>query len=131
MGVEFQLHRGSVHLARGFNQIQKAGDSLADDKYDRATSHLDKALKEFGEASNNFTNAENDAYAKAGTQIDESQRAFEYEPRPAETIGGFGIAARHSPGPASAGAGSLCRVSWIAARLAESRYPLAYWPDAI
>jgi tetratricopeptide (TPR) repeat protein len=70
MGVEFQLHRGSVHLARGFNQIQKAGDSLADDKYDRATSHLDKALKEFGEASNNFTNAENDAYAKAGTQID-------------------------------------------------------------
>ena len=70
MGVEFQLHRGSVHLARGFNQIQKAGNSLADEHYDRAVTHLDKALTEFGDASNNFAKAEDDACAKAGAQID-------------------------------------------------------------
>lgn len=70
MGINFQLHRGSAHLARGFREIQKASGSLADGNHKHCSQQFNNALEQFNEASNNFANAEEDAYAKAGKEID-------------------------------------------------------------
>ncbi len=70
MGLDFQLHRMSVDIAKGYRQIQKADADFNKGKADSAVSHLNKALNEFDAAMQHAAKAEDDTYNKAGKEID-------------------------------------------------------------
>ena len=70
MGIDFQLHRASVDMSKGFRQFQKADNEFYKDNMDSAVRHLDKGLDRFASALNHLANAEDDAYSKAGSEID-------------------------------------------------------------
>ena len=70
MGIEFQMSRASANIAKGFRQFQKADNELADDNINSAVKHFDKGLNYFVTAEDHFEKAEDDAYSKAGTEID-------------------------------------------------------------
>ena len=70
MGIDFQLHRASVDISKGVRQFQKADKELYNDNIDSATKHYDKGLDKFASAMNHLANAEDDAYNKAGSEID-------------------------------------------------------------
>jgi len=50
MGLDYQLHRVSVDIAKGYRQIQKAGAAISKGKEDSAARHLNDALNDFGAA---------------------------------------------------------------------------------
>lgn len=70
MGLDYQLHRVSVDIAKGYQQIQKAGAAFSKGKADSGVSHLNKALNDFDAAMEHAAKAEDDAYNKAGKEID-------------------------------------------------------------
>ena len=70
MGIEFQMHRASVNLAKGFREFQKADSALSSDNVDRAVKHFNKGLDRFSTALDHIAKAEDDAYSKAGKEID-------------------------------------------------------------
>jgi len=70
MGVTHELHMGSIAVARGYRQLNKAGNAFYKDKVDSGSKHLEKALDDFGKALNYYAKAEEDAYIKAGEEID-------------------------------------------------------------
>ena len=70
MGLDYQLHRVSVDMAKGYRQIQKAGAALSKGKADSAARHLNDALNDFGAAMDHAAKAENDAYKDAGKELD-------------------------------------------------------------
>ena len=74
MGIDFQLHRASVDTSRGFRQFQKADKALYDDKVDSAVRHLNKGLDYFDSALGHLAKAEDDAYKKAGSEIDKGNK---------------------------------------------------------
>ncbi len=71
MGVEYQMHRASVDTAKGFRQFQKADNELSKDNFDSAVIHLNKGLDCFSTAIDHIAKAEDDAYSKAGSEIDQ------------------------------------------------------------
>ena len=77
MGIEFQMHRAAVDIAKGFRQIQKASSAFDKGKADSGLNHLDKALIDFGTAVDHFAKAENQAYDKAGNEIDKGNKELE------------------------------------------------------
>jgi tetratricopeptide (TPR) repeat protein len=74
MGETFQLHRTSVHAAKGFRHFQKCDRALGKGNVDSAANQLRKGLDEFASALDNLGNAEEDAYAEAGKKIDEGNQ---------------------------------------------------------
>jgi len=74
MGIEFQMWRASVNAAKGVRQFQKADTALGKDKTDAAVSHLKKGLQYFVTAIDHAAKAEDDAFAKAGTQFDKANK---------------------------------------------------------
>lgn len=70
MGLDFQLHRVSVDMAKGYRQIQKAGTAFSKGKSDSAARHLNDALNDFGAAMDHAAKAEDDAYKDAGKELD-------------------------------------------------------------
>jgi len=70
MGVDYQLHRVSVDIAKGYREMQKAGSAFAKDKTESGVRHLNKALNDFDAALEHAAKAEDDAYSKAGQEID-------------------------------------------------------------
>ena len=69
MGINFQLHRASVNLAKGFRQFQKADAAYYNEEFDRSVKYLNKGLDDFATAVDHMENAEDDAYKKAGGEI--------------------------------------------------------------
>ena len=45
MGINYQMHRASANIAKGFRQFQKADNELAKNNVDSAVKHYDKGLK--------------------------------------------------------------------------------------
>jgi len=74
MGVEYQMHRASVDTAKGFRQFQKADNELSKDNVDSAVTHLSKGLDCFSAAMDHIAKAEDDAYSKAGSEIDQANK---------------------------------------------------------
>lgn len=70
MGSEFQIHRAAVDLAKGYSQAQKAVTAFVKEKDDRASQHIDRALKDFSAAGDHLALAVDDTYAEAGKEID-------------------------------------------------------------
>ena len=83
MGLDYQLHRVSVDIAKGYRQIQKAGTAISKGKADSAARHLNDALNDFSAALDHAVKAEEDAYKDAGkelekgnSELDKSIKAF-------------------------------------------------------
>lgn len=74
MGIDYQVHRASVDISKGFRQFQKADNKLVDGNVDSAVNHLDKGLNLFGTAMDHLAKAEEDAYNKAGGEIDKGNK---------------------------------------------------------
>jgi tetratricopeptide (TPR) repeat protein len=74
MGVDFQIHRAAVNAAKGVRQFQKAAMALPNDKVDSAANRLNKGLDDFASALDYLANAEDDAYAKPGGEIDKGNQ---------------------------------------------------------
>jgi tetratricopeptide (TPR) repeat protein len=74
MGMNFQVHRAAVNAAKGIRQFQKADQALTNDNVDSAVNHLNKGLDDFASALDHLANAEDDAYAKAGGEIDKGNQ---------------------------------------------------------
>lgn len=77
MGIDFQLHRASVDIAKGFRQFQKADSALSKDNIDSAVRHLNKGLDCFATAQEHVEKAEDDAYTKAGEEIDKGNKELQ------------------------------------------------------
>lgn len=74
MGIDYQLHRVSTDVAKGFRQFQKADNDVYKGKFDAAVNHLDKGLSYFSSAYDHALKAEDDAYTKAGGYIDDGNK---------------------------------------------------------
>ena len=70
MGINFQLDRASINIAKGFRQLQKADAAFHKDNIDSSVNHLNKGLDLFATAVEHLAKAEDDAYSKAGGEID-------------------------------------------------------------
>lgn len=77
MGVEFQMHRASVDISKGFREFQKADSELYNDKVDAAVRHLNKGLNFFTSALDHAAKADDDAYNKAGNEIDKGNKELQ------------------------------------------------------
>ena len=70
IAVDYNVHRASVDMAKGFRQIGKGMDSWSDGNPDRAADHLAKALNDFAVAIDHVAKAANDSRADAGRDLD-------------------------------------------------------------
>ena len=70
MGLDYQLHRVSVDVAKGYRQMNKAVTAFSQDKMDSGVNHRNNALNDFGAAMEHAAKAEDDAYTKAGSELD-------------------------------------------------------------
>ena len=77
MGIDYQVHRASVDIAKAFRQFQKADNALAKDHTDSAVRHLEKGLDLFDTAMNHLAKAEDEAYEKAGKEIDKGNKELQ------------------------------------------------------
>ena len=77
MGIDYQLHRVSVNVAKGFREMQKAGTSYYKDDMDRSLKQLNKGLDYFSTATDHLLKAEDDASNKAGNEIDKGNKALQ------------------------------------------------------
>jgi tetratricopeptide (TPR) repeat protein len=71
MGIDYQVHRASVDTSKGLRQFQKAEKALAKGNVDSAVAHLNKGHNYFATALDHLAKAEEDAYKKAGKEIDQ------------------------------------------------------------
>jgi exonuclease VII small subunit len=77
MGIDFQIHRASVDISKGYRQFQKADSAVYKDNLDSAVSHLNKGLNCFASAQDHLVKAEDDAYNKAGNEIDKGNKQLQ------------------------------------------------------
>jgi len=77
MGIDYQLHRAAVDIAKGYQQFQKADSALTKDKVDSAISHRNKGLDLFATAQDHLIQAEDDACTKAGNEIDQGNKQLQ------------------------------------------------------
>lgn len=70
LAIDYQVHRTSVDIAKGFRQIEKAATALSRDNIDSAGNHLNSALNDFSAAVEHAAQAADDACKKAGDEID-------------------------------------------------------------
>ena len=77
MGIDFQLHRASVDVSKGYRQFQKADSARYKGNLDSTASHLDKGLNCFASAQDHLFKAEDDACKKAGNEIDKGNKELQ------------------------------------------------------
>ena len=77
MGIDFQIHRISVDISKGYRQFQKADSAANKDNLDSAVSHLNKGLNYFASAQVHLVKAEEDTYNKAGNEIDKGNKQLQ------------------------------------------------------
>ena len=69
IALDYNLHRVSVDIAKGFRQFQKSDAAFDDDNFDRSVKYLNKGLDCFATAGDHIAKAEDDAYNEAGDEI--------------------------------------------------------------
>lgn len=69
MGIDYQLHRVSVDMAKGFREFQKADAELDKGNIDSTVRHLNHGLNLFTTAADHAAKADHEAYNKAGDEI--------------------------------------------------------------
>lgn len=69
MGINYQLHRVSVDVAKGFRELQKGDKELTKGNVDKASKYYNKGLNLFATAVDHAAKADDDAYNKAGTEV--------------------------------------------------------------
>jgi tetratricopeptide (TPR) repeat protein len=74
MGMDHQLNRVSVNVAKGYRQFQKADSAISKGKTDSAVNHLNEGLSYFDTAADHLAKAEDDADKKAGNAIAEGNK---------------------------------------------------------
>lgn len=77
MGIDYQMHRASVDIAKGFRQFQKADKALSKDNIDVTVTHLGKGFDYFATAQDHLLKAEDDAYNRAGKEIDKGSKELQ------------------------------------------------------
>jgi tetratricopeptide (TPR) repeat protein len=77
MGIDYQLHRVSVDAAKAYRQFQKADKEFNKGNVDSASNHLNKGLDLFATAGDHALKAEDDAYNKAGNEIDKGNQQMQ------------------------------------------------------
>ncbi len=77
MGANFQIHRASVDMARGFRQFQKADDYFIKDNEESAEKHLSRGLDLFQKSFQHLSNAADDLCIKAGNEIDKGNNELQ------------------------------------------------------
>jgi len=77
MSADYQLHRVSVDIAHGYQQVQKAEKSLSKGDLDKAARHFDKALDSYATAEDHAAKADNDVLNKAGKVIDSGNKELQ------------------------------------------------------
>lgn len=77
MGIDYQIHRASVDTSKGFRQFQKADNAWTDGNLDSASRHLNKGYNYFATAVDHLAKAEDDAYNKAGKEIDQGNNELQ------------------------------------------------------
>lgn len=75
--IDYQLHRVSVDVAKGFRQLHKASTAYFKDDMDRALKDLNKGLNYFDTALDHVSKAEGDAYNKAAAEIDKGNKELQ------------------------------------------------------
>jgi len=70
VGLNDQLRRVSVDVAKGFQQLQKASSAPGKDKVDSAVAHRQRALSLLDAAAQHALKAEVAAFKKVGIEID-------------------------------------------------------------
>ena len=63
-----------MDIAKGFRQFQKADSALSNDNIDSAVKHLNKGLDCFATAQKYVEKAEDNAYTKAGEELDKGNK---------------------------------------------------------
>lgn len=71
MGINFQVYRAAVNIAKGVRQFQKADKAIGKENVDSAARHLDKGMNDFAAALSHLEQAEEDAYVKAAKEIEQ------------------------------------------------------------
>ena len=76
MGIEidYNVHRASVDIAKGFREFQKADTAFNKDHLERTANDLRKGLNYFVTAAEHIASAEGDAYNQAGDEIDKGNK---------------------------------------------------------
>ena len=77
MGIDYQLHRVAVDIAKGFRQFQKADKEFNKGNADSALRYLNKGQDLFAIAGDHAIKAEDDAYNKAGNEIDKGNKQMQ------------------------------------------------------
>ena len=70
MGTKIQESEANFDMSRAFRQFSKAEKSFANGKDDAAVKHLNKAHNLFVKSVGHLAKAADDAYQKAGEEID-------------------------------------------------------------
>jgi hypothetical protein len=70
MGEKIQIFEANVDMSRAFRQFQMADKAFVNDKDDSAKKHLAKGLDLLKKVVGHLAKAAEDAYKKAGNQID-------------------------------------------------------------
>ena len=70
IAVDYELHRTSVDISKGYRQMQKASTALSKGNEDSVTEHLNHALNDFASAIDHAAKAEDSACKSAGKLVD-------------------------------------------------------------
>jgi hypothetical protein len=70
LAIDYNVHRTSVDVAKGYQQLDKASTAFSRDNVDSAANHLNNALNDFSAAVEHAAQAADDACTKAGNEID-------------------------------------------------------------
>ena len=71
------MDRAWANASKGLRQCQKADEELDEGDVDAASKHYNKALEYFSIAADHLQKAENQAYAKAGSLVDDGNRELQ------------------------------------------------------
>jgi hypothetical protein len=77
MGIDYQLDRAWANAAKGLRQCQKAEKALESGRTDAASDHFAKAGDKFGTAVDHLLKADDDAYKKAGSLLDDCNKQLQ------------------------------------------------------
>ena len=69
MGLDYQLHRVSVDMAKGFRQLQKADSDIYRGEINRASTHYVNGLNYFVSAEDHASNVVDANYKRAVEEI--------------------------------------------------------------
>ena len=74
IAIDYNLHRATVDIAKGFRNLQKADTAFNKDNIARSANDLSICLDYFATAADHIAKAEDDAYNEAGDKINDGNK---------------------------------------------------------